>query len=150
MNIDYRKATKEDKQVLFDLAVEFSKYNSQCSGDKEKFLWDGWEQDFDDEIGASLNNPSHVFFIAESSDGEPVGYILARNCSDCMYFIIDELFITAEARGQKVGENLLKLAIEEGKKYGVKIKAEVFFWNESAKKFYLKHGFKEDSVVLEL
>ncbi len=150
MNINYRKATKEDKQALFDMAVLFTEFNVLASGDRRRFFWDDWEQDFDDEIGTSLKDPSHVFFLAELEDGTPVGYVLARHCSDCAYYIIDELFIKAEVRGNAVGEQLLKMAIEEGKKYGEKIKAEVFMWNDAARKFYLKHGFKEDAVVLEL
>lgn len=150
MNISYRKATKDDKQALFDLAVLFTEFNVLASGDRKRFFWDGWEQDFDDEIGTSLANPFHIFFLAESDESGPVGYVLARHCSDCSYYIIDELFIKAEARGNAVGEKLLKLAIEEGKKYGAKIKAEVFVWNDAAKEFYQKHGFKEDSIVLEL
>jgi hypothetical protein len=42
------------------------------------------------------------------------------------------------------------MAIAEGKKYTNQIRVEIFLKNEGAKKFYLRNGFKEDALVLEL
>lgn len=150
MNIIYRKATIEDKKSLFHLAVLFTEFNAKSSGDHKKFFWDDWEKDFDEEITNDLNHPLSVYFIAELEDKTPVGYVLARSCNNCNYFIIDELFIKDDMRGNNVGQKLLEMAIAEGKKHHNTIRVEIFGWNEHAKRFYLRHGFKEDSIVLEL
>jgi ribosomal-protein-alanine N-acetyltransferase len=151
MNITYRKASKEDKKSLLDLAVEFTKFNVSLEGDRDRFFWEGWEKDFPEEVETDLAKDTSFYFIAEADDKkQPVGYILARYCKECYYFIIDELFVLDDYRSHNVGKQLLDMAIAEGKKYTNQIRVEIFLKNEGAKKFYLRNGFKEDALVLEL
>ncbi len=147
--ITYRKANKSDLETLFNLSVEFSKFNVDKSGDYDKFFAGNWEQYFREEILESLSNEHCTVFLAQSSN-DVVGYIYARYCKDCYYYIIDELFVKPEFGRRGIGEALVKLALEEGKKYDVSIRVELFEWNKNALNFYLKQGFKTDSLVLEM
>ena len=147
--ITYRKANKSDLETLFNLSAEFSKFNVDKSGDYDRFLAGNWEQYFREEILESLSNKNCTVFLAQSPN-DVVGYIYARYCKDCYYYIIDELFVKPEFGRRGIGEALVKLALEEGKKYDVSIRVEIFEWNKNALNFYLKQGFKTDSLVLEM
>jgi ribosomal protein S18 acetylase RimI-like enzyme len=150
MNITYRKATIKDKKALFNLAVLFTKFNVESSGNEKKFFWEAWEKDFEEEIEVSLNDLYSNYFIAENENGEPLGYVLGRFCKDCDYYVIEELFVADQVRGQQVGKKLMELAIEEGKKHSKEIRVEIFTWNKKAQDFYEKCGFKVDALILEL
>lgn len=150
MNINYRRATLKDAKVLYDLAVLFTEFNATASKNKEQFFWDGWEKDFEEEISQELKNTTSYYFIAELEDKTSIGYILAKKCNVCRHFVIDELFVKDEARGQKVGQKLLDMAIKEGKNHNSEIRVEIFKWNVDAERFYLRNGFEEDAKVLEL
>lgn len=149
MNITHRKATEKDLKTLYDLGVLFTEFNSLTSGERKRFFWDNWEKDFEEEILSDLQNPHSFFFLAEDTESKPIGYILARYCKDCEYYVIDELFVIDEYRNKNVGQQMLKMAVAEGKKYTKNIRVEIFNWNENAKRFYLRNGFKEDAIVLE-
>lgn len=150
MDINYRRATTKDLKVLYDLAVLFTEFNAASSEDKKEFFWDGWEKDFEEEIFQELKNTTSYYFIAELEDKTSIGYILAKKCNVCRHFVIDELFVTDEARGQKVGQKLLEMVIKEGKTHNSDIRVEIFKWNSDAERFYLRNGFEEDAKVLEL
>jgi len=150
MNINYRKATKKDLKSLYKLAVLFTEFNTRSSGERDKFFYESWEQDFEDEIRTDLASADCFYFIAEDENKNTIGYILGRNCPNCKHFLIEEFFVREDFRKSGVGKRLFELTIVEGKKFTKNIKVEIFNWNEDAKKFYLKHGFKINSTTLEL
>ncbi len=152
MKITYRIANLNDLEELYGLAISFSEYNTQISGIRERFFWPGWEEGFREEILECLNDEESQYFVAVESSPENekiVGYILGRKFIKEWYYSIEELFVCPDYRGKAVGKELLKMAIKQGISYSLPIRVEIYTWNEEAKKFYLKRGFKEDSVILE-
>jgi len=146
--ITYKQATTEDLQTLFDLSVKFQEYNVASSGEYDKFFWPNWEEEFKEEISDDVANENGVVFLAYGGD-EPVGYVYAKYCKECYYFLVDELFVNENYRGNNIGGELLEMAMEWGKRFNVPIRVEIFEWNKKALDFYLKQGFKIDSLVLE-
>lgn len=149
MNIHYRRANEGDKKSLYDLGVLFNTYNLDHAH-KEELFWDGWETEMAEEIEGELNNPIFHIYIAETDDKTPVGYILAKICTYCGNFEIDQLFIIEEYRKLKIGKGLVDLIIADGKKLDMPLQLEVYKTNDAAIKFYEKYGFKEDGIILRL
>jgi GNAT superfamily N-acetyltransferase len=145
--ITYRKATKEDEGILFDLSVKFSEYNANLSGKREEFFYENWEEGFKEEIRESIQDENSFVYLA-LVEGEPAGYVYSRCCKECYYYSIDELFVDEKFRGMRIGESLLQQALDYGKTVDLPLRMEVFAWNKPAIDFYLKKGFKIDSYVL--
>jgi len=143
-----KQADTNDLMPLFDLSAKFTEFNVASSGNYDKFFWPNWEQEFKDEILEDISNENGVLFVALDKE-IPVGYIHAKYCVGCNYFLIDELYVEQEYRGKKIGEKLLESAVEWGEQFNVPIRVEIFEWNKKAVDFYLKQGFKIDSIVLE-
>lgn len=153
MKIAYRKATKRDIEALYSLAVQFSEFNAKKSGKRRSFFFKGWKNAFRKEIIWEIGNSSSTYTIAVAEENgvkTTIGYILSKRCHDLFYYCIDELFVLPKYRKLNVGKKLLRLAIKKGKSYGLPVRVEIFNWNTTARDFYLKQGFKEDSVVFEL
>jgi len=152
MSITYRIANILDTEELYALSIQFTEYNVQSTGLREKFFWADWEIGFREEIIECLMDPDSHYFVAvdEAPEGNRIiGYILGRKFDKGYYYSIEELFVVPEQRKNSVGKQLLKMAIEQGRTYSMPVRVEIYHWNEFAKGFYIKNGFKEDSVVLE-
>ena len=149
MNINYRKATENDARSLYDLGVLFNTYNLDHTH-KDDLFWDGWEKDIPDEIKEELINPMYHIYIAETDDKILVGYILAKICTHCRNFEIDQLFVIEKYRKNKIGKGLVDLIIAAGKELDIPLQLEVYKTNKQAIQFYEKYGFKEDGVILRL
>lgn len=147
--ITYRRATLKDATILYDLGVEFERYNKENSTRPHDHFSGDWEKYFAEEIEESLKKKNSYVYLA-LIDGSPCGYIFARLCKGCYAFIIEEFFVRPEFSKLGVGGKLLDLAIADGKKLGYDIKVEVFDWNQSAKDYYLTKGFFVESLVLKL
>lgn len=149
MKITYRRAAVNDYQVLYDLSVEFEKFNKQhTTRPHEHFLYD-WQDYFREEILGSLKKRGSYVFLA-FVDSNPAGYVYARVCRGCYAFIIEELFVRDQYSKMGIGGELLSMAIKKGKTFDYDIKVEVFDWNTSALEYYRKRGFFIESYVLKL
>jgi GNAT superfamily N-acetyltransferase len=147
--ITYKRATLEDLKVLYDLSIEFERYNKENSTRPHEHFFGEWEKYFAEEIEESIRKKNSYVYLA-FVDGAPAGYIFARLCKGCYSFIVEELFVKSTFGKLGIGGKLLDLAITHGKKLGYDIKVEVFDWNQSAKDYYLKKGFFVESLVLKL
>lgn len=148
--ITYHKASNNDidQKILYDLSILFAKYNEEQTGDHDEFFPANWENEFVAEIIESLLDEDSVTFYAMDGD-TPIGYIYAYYCDKCYYTIISDIFVDVKYRGKKVGETLLTKAEEWCKQYKVPMRLEVYDWNEAALKFYRKHGFVSNALILE-
>jgi ribosomal protein S18 acetylase RimI-like enzyme len=144
-----KKATKEDFDILHEMALEFTKFSVEKSGDPDEFYYQGWEEGFKDEINESLADKDSFFYIAYVDDS-PAGYILCRYCDSCFKFEIDELYVDSKFRSLGIGKKLLERAVETGKKYKAPITLEVYEWNQDAHGFYSNYGFSPNGNILKL
>lgn len=148
-NTAFRRATIKDVDILYDLSVEFERYNKEKSTRPHEHFFGDWEKYFAEEIRESLKKRNSYVFLA-FVDEKPAGYIFARLCKGCYAFIVEELFVRPEYSGSGVGTKLLDTVIDKGKTFDYDIKVEVFDWNTSARDYYIKKGFFVESVVLKL
>lgn len=149
--IGYRlvKNTLADKQVLFELSRELEEFNLACSSRPKEHFKGNWRKYFTEEIEESLTKRESWVMLAESG-GVAAGYVYARVCRDCYFFVIEELLVGKEYRGLGVGRELVRRMASLGKKLEMPIRVEVFDWNQKAVEFYKKLGFGLDSLVLQL
>ncbi|WP_061289299.1 GNAT family N-acetyltransferase [Herbidospora cretacea] len=93
------------------------------------------------DLAAALRRPDVTYLLAER-DGRPVGYVswLERISfwSGDDYLALDDLFVVDAARGQGVGERLMRAAAEIAK--GRVIRWEVGEANAGARRFYERMG----------
>ena len=147
--ITYQRATQKDTATLYDLSVEFERYNKENSTRPHEHSSDDWQKSFAEDLDEILRREdSYIYLVLV--DGVPAGYIFARLCTGCFAFIVEELYVKPQFNKLGIGGKLLDLAIQHGKEHGYDIKIEVFDWNKSAKDYYLKKGFFVESLVLKL
>ena len=147
--IVYRRANIKDTKALYDLSVEFERYNKENSSRPHEHFSGDWETYFGEEIESSLKKRHSYVYLALVGE-VPVGYIFARLCKGCYAYIVEEFFVMPEFSKHGIGGRHLELAVKHGKKLGHDIKVEVFDWNQSGRDYYLKKGFFVESVVLKL
>lgn len=151
MSIIYRKATIEELEELFDLTVEFTKYNAKMSGDQDYFFKGNWEKYFREEIKESLSDNNSLYLVAQDDiSNKLVGYQLSKFHEQQFYYSIDELFVLDKYRGQGIARVLLEKGVEFGKTFGCDIRVEVYLWNRDTIEYYKKRGFEESALILEL
>lgn len=143
------KAGSDDAPVLFDLL-------QQLAHDLGK------EQEFRGSLASLVTygfaSPPAFEAIIAWRGKTPVGFILyfsefsTWRGSPGIY--VQDLFVSAEARGAGVGQKLTAAAIEQGREYGASyMRLSVHSGNEQAFGFYRSLGFKsasnETTLVLE-
>ncbi len=139
----------KDLAILYDLTVEFERFNKEKSSRPHEHFFGKWQDYFLEEIKESLKKRNSYVFLA-FCDGDPAGYIFARLCKGCYAFIVEELFVRPKFSKLGIGTKLLDMVIAKGKTFDYDIKVEVFDWNTGARDYYVKKGFSVDSVVLLL
>ncbi len=92
-----------------------------------------------------------VIFLALNSGGAAVGftqlYPSFSSASARRIYILNDLFVTPEARRQKVGEALLQAAAEWGRRMGaVRLTLSTALDNATAQALYESNGWKRDQV----
>lgn len=96
-----------------------------------------------DAFAGALADPGSEFQMAVNESGRPLGYVLlnyARGGADTV--CVDSLAVSSEARGQKLGEQLLLLGIAKAVARGAdKMTLEVEKGNVPAEALYAKYGF---------
>lgn len=96
-----------------------------------------------DAFQSALSDPGSEFQMAVDGADRPLGYVLlnyARAGSDTA--CVDSLAVSTEARGQKLGEQLLLLGIDKAVARGANtLLLEVEKGNAPAESLYAKYGF---------
>ena len=147
--LNVRRASTEDAQLLAELgartfAETFSKENSP--EDMAAYLADSFNVG---RLTAELNEPSSVFFIAET-DGSAAGYakIQAGEAPDGVEgqrpIELVRLYVSQEWLGRGVGHALMRRCVEEAREAGFQtIWLGVWEHNHRAQAFYRKWDFYE-------
>ena len=134
MNITIRVAKKEDCPRLLELVHElalFEKLPEEVTVTLQEFEDAGFGE-----------KPVWKAFVAET-DGFIVGfavyYIRYSTWKGCRMYL-EDLIVTEEWRGKKVGKLLFDALIQEAKELGFNgMSWQVLDWNEPAIKFYNKY-----------
>jgi len=139
MNINIRKARKEDCPRLLELIYELAVYErapNEVTVTKEHFEESGF--------GA---NPVWWAIVAET-DGIVVGfalYYVRYSTWKGQRMYLEDLLVTNEYRGKGIGKMLLDQLIVEAKERGWDAAIwQVLKWNEPAINFYKKYDAKFD------
>lgn len=82
-----------------------------------------------------LNNDDLVGFGRIESDGN--------------VYVVYDMCIKPELQGKGLGSSILKSLLNQAKHAGIHT-VGLSAWTPMAKKFYLKHGFKDSSTSLDL
>jgi len=121
---------------LFDLYRKFYEQESDLDGAR-KFLKE-----------RIMNEESEVFIALEGS--KPLGFVQLypsfSSVSMQSSWILNDLFVKESARGQGVGEKLMKIALEFAKKTRAKgVLLETAEDNITAQRLYEKLGFEREA-----
>lgn len=100
------------------------------------------------ELARALGDPRLMNGWIARVKGEAVGYLLAVYVFSLEHLgltaEIDEFFVLPSARGQRIGDGLLKLAEAEFVRRGcTNVALQLGRGNESARVFYRAHGYCE-------
>ena len=140
MRINYRFAVKEDMLSVLALIKElaiYEKNGNAVTNTVEQLQEDGFEKKSLFKvivaehklriIGIALYYPRYSTWKGK-----------------CIH--LDDIIVTKKYRGKGIGEKLMKMLIEDAKKFGAKLLIwEVLGWNTKAIKFYKKLGSKTDN-----
>lgn len=151
MNINIRKSTKDDWQIvqklnfeLYENSYQFDKYI--CSDDP---LSDKSTKEFQDDVV----NPNKFCMIAEI-DGKSVGYLVGSENNlpwrTNRRGEINHMSVSREYRSHGIGTKLVvefkKWCIERGITH---LAATTYYDDSKARKFYEKQGLKPIEITLE-
>lgn len=149
MNINIRDAVAEDFERIRPLQKEIADLHHEGRPDlfktearyftREDFAW-------------RLNEPRHTVYIAETENGEVVGYVFAwinycRNHStyvdfDCFY--IDDICVLKSYRRRGIGRMLFERCRKKAKESGCRMmELGVWSFNKDAVAFYESCGMFE-------
>ncbi|MGB9675378.1 MAG: GNAT family N-acetyltransferase [Candidatus Nanoarchaeia archaeon] len=86
--------------------------------------------------------------IFVEKDGKEIGrcflYFIKNDLHEKPYVLLEDVFVEENYRGEKIGTNLVKKALERAKSMGCyKIIATSRFERENVHKFYERLGFKK-------
>ncbi|RKQ17044.1 ribosomal protein S18-alanine N-acetyltransferase [Ureibacillus endophyticus] len=127
--VHYRKMTPEDVEAVHQ--IELASFPTPWTLDSFHY--------------EMRENPYAYYIVAEANDGNIIGF-----CG--MWVIIDSAQITnvaviESARGQKIGEGLMREAIKVAKERGVEVLSlEVRVSNIIAQNLYRKLGFQDGGI----
>jgi GNAT superfamily N-acetyltransferase len=138
--VTIRRATAADLDILASLFDAYRQFYRQAS-DREgarRFLRDRLERD------------ESVIFLAFDG-GAPIGftqlYPSFSSASMAPIFVLNDLFVSPEARRAGTGSALLRAAADYGRSAGaVRLTLSTELTNMSAQSVYEKNGWKRDTV----
>lgn len=102
------------------------------------------------ERGFRRSPPDFYALVAESECrvvGMAVFYIVPFTAEAVPALFVKELLVAPEARGQRVGETLMKAVAREAVVRGCgRVRWQVADWNEAGKRFYERLGAQADPI----
>ena len=148
--INIRRAIPADAQIIADLSgITFSEtFKGTCTDeDLAGFIESYYNAE---QILSELNDVDDLYFLAYVGI-EPVGYLKMREDESEVPVItahksleIKRLYVLKEYHSKKVGAALMEFALDFGSKNNFEIIwLGVWEYNERAKAFYNKFGFKD-------
>lgn len=102
-----------------------------------------------------LADESTVVFLAETG-GEVAGYLAGRHQKPSLLIKaataeLESIYVHEKFRGSGVGTSLVESFLRWAKENGAgRAKVEAYFANESARRFYERHGFASKSLTLDM
>lgn len=156
MKFCIREAVSEDREKIRLLQKQIADIHREGRPDlfKEEVRY------FDENsFNWRINEPSHFIFIAESENGEVIGYVFAwiryiRDHSsyiDRNEFYIDDICVKSEYQRNGIGTKLMEACIEAGRQNGCySMELGVFSFNKEAIALYESIGMKERIKRMEL
>ena len=141
MSIIIRKAVENDSDKLWTLMKELAIFEKYI----ESFAI---TPDIVRESGFRKNPPDFYCLVAEDGDniaGILVYYFLPYTAQNRPAIYMKELYVDANYRGQKIGEQLMNALRIEAELHNCQtIKWTVAPWNEAGIRFYERLGAKEN------
>ncbi|MPV86620.1 GNAT family N-acetyltransferase [Cardiobacteriales bacterium ML27] len=138
MNITIRKANEADFEPIFALIYELATFEKAAGKVRNSVERMREEQDF------------FECFVAQKDDGEIVGmalYYFAYYTWVGKSLYLDDLYVKATCRGQKIGTQLLNEIFAVAKKTHCKrVRWQVLHWNQPAIDLYKKCGADIDEA----
>ncbi|MCI5752043.1 MAG: GNAT family N-acetyltransferase [Oscillospiraceae bacterium] len=112
----------------------------------------------DDELARILDDDGTPVFVAADEDGNVLGYAFCvfiqhsddNILSEIKTLYIDDLCVDENIRGQHIGKSLYEYVLDFAKKSGCyNVTLNVWYCNESARKFYEKCGLVPQKIGME-
>lgn len=143
--VSVRPATVEDIEDLIPLYAGFMRHEGVEPPPPDEFRF---------RLDRLLRSESDDVLIAYAADGEPVGYLQQR------YFyavwrplrdaFIEDVFVSEQVRGRRVGERLLEFAYARARERGVtRIALDTNENNRRGRALYERLGFENRVPVWE-
>lgn len=146
MNLQIRQAVQSDIPALQSLLLQVEKIH--CDGRPDIFK-DGGVKFTNEQLAQLLCDPTRPIFCAVN-DGQVVGYVFCiiteikgdPMLRDAKTLHLEDVCVDESCRGGGVGS----LLVEYVKTYArendfTRIDLDVWEFNDSAREFYIKHGF---------
>ncbi len=142
MNLQYRKATIYDVDIIFELADRIwrNHYTSIISIEQIEYMLNKM---YSSQSLIKQMNDGHNFILVYDSE-IPIGYISFSSCDDKNYFL-HKFYVDSSIQNKGIGSllfNYVLRSIENAKTIELTVNRQNF----KAINFYFKHGFKIKSV----
>jgi len=155
MNINIRTAVPEDCYRIRPLQDEIAQLHYSVRFD----LFKPEPRYFTEEsLAARLSDPKHAVYIAETDDGQVVGYVFAWVISyedhpvyrDHNCFYIDDICILSSHRRNRIGRMLFDRCTRRAREMGcTRVELGVWAFNKNAIDFYKSCGMSEKIIRME-
>ncbi|MDG6220715.1 MAG: N-acetyltransferase [Candidatus Thermoplasmatota archaeon] len=158
MQINIRKAQRQDVPILAQMALEFEEYLMSLEPglvEETPAL-----ETFQRVLEEGFDDPKHCILVAESFGDNKVGGGRIMGLGDFWAYpeflhaglsgYLCNLYVRERWRGKGVGKSLLDALLKEAKARGVvAMHISVKKLNVKAQEFYKKNGITEELVMLE-
>jgi len=140
MNFIVKRATVDD---IANVSSLFNKYRVFYKQEPDLALASGF-------ISERINNDESVIFIASNANGEPLGftqlYPIFSSVSASRSWVLNDLYVSSEARGMGVGKSLMEAAKQHALESGANgIALETAQDNSTAQALYEALGYKRSN-----
>ena len=111
-----------------------------------------------EELSEKLKNDRNPIYVAVDEDDRVLGYVFCEfreplftnTMRDRKTLFIDDLCVDETCRGQHIGEELYRYAVEEARRLGcADVTLNVWEGNDGAKRFYEKMGMRPKETMME-
>ena len=150
-----RLAQPNDIPALLDLLEQILSVHHQVRPDIFKEKGGKYSEEELEKLMAQDKTP---IFVYENEDGQVLGHLFVtiKEVSDnpvlhpIRTLFIEDLCVDQAARGQKIGDQLYKYAVNYAKEIGCyNLTLNVWNDNEGALRFYQRQGMKPQETVME-